>query len=457
MKKRFSVILAAGQGTRMKSKLYKVLHPILGKPMIEYVLEALQAIKTDRMVTIVGHGAEKVKETVGNRSDFVLQEEQLGTAHAVMQAEALLGGKQGTTLVVCGDTPLITEETFEQLFSFHEKEGAKATILTTKVENPTGYGRIIRNESGDVERIVEEKDATKAEKQVKEINTGTYCFDNELLFQALKQVNNNNAQGEYYLPDVIEILQKQGEKIAAFVTEDNEETIGINDRLALAEAERIMKHRINERHILNGVTMIDPDHTYIGPDVTLEQDVTIYPGTMILGKSHIKRGATIGPHSDLNDTVVGEDSSVRQSTINSSKIGDNVNVGPYAHIRPESNVGNNVRIGNFVEIKKSEIADDAKIPHLSYIGDAKIGERVNIGSGTITVNYDGKNKHETIIGDDSFIGCNANLVAPVTIEPGAYVAAGSTITKDVPHDALAIGRARQENKENYVQRLLNRK
>ncbi len=457
MKNRYSIILAAGQGTRMKSDLYKVLHPILGKPMIEYVIEALQAIQTDHLVTVVGYGAEKVKETVGNRSDFVLQEEQLGTAHAVRQAEALLSGKPGTTLVVCGDTPLITAETFEELFAFHEKEGAKATILTTKVEDPTGYGRIIRNDSGEVERIVEEKDADEKERQVQEINTGTYCFDNELLFEALKQVDNNNAQGEYYLPDVIEILRKQGEKISAFVTENNEETIGINDRVALAEAEAIMKRRINRYHMQQGVTIIDPEQTYIGPDVTIAQDVTIYPGTLILGKSDIHKGAIIGPHSDLRDAVVGENTSVRQSTINSSKIGDNVNVGPYAHIRPESNVGDNVRIGNFVEIKKSDIATGAKIPHLSYIGDAKVGERVNIGSGTITVNYDGKNKHETIIGDDSFIGCNANLVAPVTIEPGAYVAAGSTITRDVPQDSLAIGRARQENKENYVKRLLNRK
>lgn len=457
MKKRFSVILAAGQGTRMKSKLYKVLHPILGRPMLEYVLDALSSISIDQTVTVVGHGAEKVKETVGSKSEFVLQEEQLGTGHAVMQAEDLLKGKEGTTLVVCGDTPLITEETYEKLFAYHEETNAKATILTTKIDNPAGYGRIIRNEAGHVERIVEEKDANNVEKQVNEINTGTYCFDNELLFEVLKQVNNDNAQGEYYLPDVIEILQKQGEKVSAYVTNDNEETIGINDRVALAEAEQIMKGRINNRHLLNGVTITDPNNTYIGPNVTIEQDAIIYPGSVIKGKTHIGTGSIIGPHSEINESTVGNDTSVRQSTINSSKIGDNVTVGPYAQIRPESDIGNHVRIGNFVEIKKSKIADEAKIPHLSYIGDSTIGKRVNIGSGTITVNYDGKNKHETIIGDDSFIGCNANLVAPITIEPGAYVAAGSTITEDVPNDALAIGRAKQENKEGYVTRLFNRK
>ncbi|HZW67759.1 MAG TPA: bifunctional UDP-N-acetylglucosamine diphosphorylase/glucosamine-1-phosphate N-acetyltransferase GlmU [Pseudogracilibacillus sp.] len=457
MSKRFSVILAAGQGTRMKSKLYKVLHPILEQPMLKYVLNALSAVSIDQTVTVVGHGAEKVKETIGSESDVVLQEEQLGTAHAVMQAESLLGDKQGTTLVVCGDTPLIKEETFEQLFAYHEETGAKATILTTEIAQPTGYGRIIRDEAGNVERIVEEKDATEAERQVNEINTGTYCFDNALLFDVLKQVDNDNAQGEYYLPDVIEILQKQGEKVSAYVTEDEEETIGINDRVALAEAEQIMKKRINEKHLLNGVTIIDPNHTYIGPQVTIEQDAVIYPGSVIAGKTHIGADSIIGPHSEIKDSTIGNDSSVRQSTINSSKIGDNVAVGPYAHIRPESDIGNEVRIGNFVEIKKSKVDDEAKISHLSYIGDAKLGKRVNVGCGTITVNYDGKNKHETNIGEDTFIGCNSNLVAPITIESGAYVAAGSTITKDVPNDALAIGRVKQENKENYVKRLLDRK
>lgn len=457
MGKRFAIILAAGQGTRMKSSLYKVLHPILERPMLEYVLDALQSVSINQLITVVGHGAEKVKETVGLRSKFVLQEEQLGTAHAVMQAENILKNKKGTTLVVCGDTPLITEETFTKLFDYHEKTKAKATILTTKISNPTGYGRIIRNESGSVERIVEEKDANEDEKRVNEINTGTYCFDNEFLFRALKQVDNNNAQAEYYLPDVIEILQKQGEIVSAYVTEDSEETIGINDRVALAEAENIMKLRINKRHLLNGVTIKDPNQTYIGPNVTIEKDAVIYPGTTIYGTSHIGENAIIGPNSEIIDSVVGNGTSVRQSTIKNSKIGDNVDVGPYAHVRPESLIGNDVRIGNFVEIKKSNIGNGAKIPHLSYIGDAVIGERVNIGSGTITVNYDGKKKHETIIGDDSFIGCNSNLIAPVTIESGAYVAAGSTITKDVPSDSLAIARTAQTNKENYVKKLLNRK
>lgn len=457
MKKRFAIVLAAGQGTRMKSKLYKVLHPILERPMILYVLDALDAVSIDKRITVVGHGAEKVKEVVGSRSEFVLQKEQLGTAHAVMQAESLLQNEDGTTLVVCGDTPLITAETFKKLFDHHEKTKAKATILTTKVDDPTGYGRIIRNEAGMVERIVEHKDANEEEKLVNEINTGTYCFDNKSLFEALKEVDNNNAQNEYYLPDVIEILQKHGETISAFVTENADETVGINDRVALSEAEKIMKRRINRRHMLSGVTIVDPDHTYIGPEVVIEQDAVIYPGTIITGKSHIGESAIIGPNSEIIDSSIGASSTVRQSTVKNSKIGNNVDIGPFAHIRPDSNIGDNVRIGNFVEIKKSQIGNYSKVPHLSYIGDTIIGERVNIGSGTITVNYDGNSKHQTIIGDDSFIGCNVNLVAPVKIESGAYVAAGSTITRDVPKDALAIARARQTNKEGYVEKLIKRK
>lgn len=457
MKKRYAIILAAGQGTRMKSKLYKVLHPLLGKPMLRYVLEALKPSAVDTLVTVVGHGAEAVSSALGDESEFVLQEEQLGTAHAVMQAEKLLGNKSGTTIVVCGDTPLITEETYNKLFEYHENTQAKATILTTNMIDPTGYGRVIRNQTGDVERIVEHKDATAEELTVTEINTGTYCFDNEFLFAALKQVNNDNAQQEYYLPDVIEILKQQGEKVVAYVTADAEETIGINNRVALAEAEQIMKRRINEHHLLQGVSMMDPEQTYIGPDVTIEQDVMIYPGTVILGKSHISADAIIGPHTEIVDSIVGQATTIRQSTVNSSKIGSHADIGPYAHIRPDSDVGNAVKVGNFVEIKNTTIGEATKVPHHSYIGDASLGEGINIGCGTITVNFDGKKKHKTTIKDHSFIGCNSNLVAPVTVGEGAYVAAGSTITNDVPSDSLAIARAKQSNKQGYVAKMLSQK
>lgn len=457
MTKRYAVILAAGQGTRMKSKLYKVLHPVVGKPMVQHVIQNLNSVHLDKLITIVGFGAEKVKEEIGDTSQFVIQEEQLGTGHAVLQAEALLKDLEGTTIVACGDTPLITGETFAKLFEHHEASGASATILTSEISNPAGYGRVIRNAENEVSRIVEHKDATNEERLITEINTGTYCFNNRDLFAALQQVTNDNVQGEYYLPDVIEIFQHQGKKITAFVTDHFEETLGINDRVALAEAEKIMKKRINEKHMRNGVAIIDPDHTYIGPDVVIEQDVTIYPGTMISGKTIIQSEAVIGPNSELLHCQIGEGTVVKQSIVHYSKIGDAVSIGPFTHIRPDSVIGNNAKLGNFVEVKKSALGNNSKVSHLSYIGDAEVGNNVNVGCGTITVNYDGEKKYLTTIKDNVFVGCNSNLIAPVTVGEGAYIAAGSTINMDVPENALSIARARQTNKENYVGKIKNRK
>ena len=453
MSNRYAVILAAGQGTRMKSKLYKVLHPVCGKPMVQHVVDQIAKLNIQEMVTIIGHGAEMVKAQLGLTSEYALQEEQLGTAHAVMQAQDYLEGKEGVTIVVCGDTPLIKAETMEALFAHHEKLAAKATILTASIEDPTGYGRIIRNHEGFVEKIVEHKDATEDERKINEMNTGTYCFDNAALFSALKKVSNDNAQGEYYLPDVIEILKMQGEVVTAYQTDDLEETLGVNDRVALAEAERIMRHRLNEKHMRNGVTLIDPFATYIEADVEIGQDTVIYPGTVIKGKTLIGSDCEIGPNSEIKDCQIGEGSVVRQSVAHDSSIGARVNIGPFAHIRPKSQIHDEVKIGNFVEIKKAVFGEGSKASHLSYIGDAEVGKNVNIGCGSITVNYDGKYKYLTKIEDDVFIGCNSNLVAPVTIGKGAYVAAGSTITNNVPGEALSIARARQVNKENYVEKL----
>ncbi|WP_069366486.1 bifunctional UDP-N-acetylglucosamine diphosphorylase/glucosamine-1-phosphate N-acetyltransferase GlmU [Salisediminibacterium beveridgei] len=449
MKNRFAVVLAAGKGTRMKSSLYKVLHPVCGKPMVQHVVDQLNACDVDDVVTIVGHGAGKVKNQLGDRVSYAIQEEQLGTGHAVMQAESVIGKKEGTTLVVSGDTPLLTADTLISLMAHHEETKAKATILTATADDPTGYGRVLRNDGDQVERIVEHKDATYKERRVKEINTGTYVFDNHALFDALNHVDNDNVQGEYYLPDVIEILQSRGETVSAYIAEDFHETMGVNDRIALSEAEKWMKRRINRHWMTQGVTMTDPEQTYISSDAVIGADTVIEPGCMIKGRVSIGSNCHIGPQTVVEESEVADNSVIRQSTVHHSKIGSRVNIGPFAHLRPETDLGDDVRVGNFVELKKMSMGNGSKASHLSYLGDAEIGKGVNVGCGSITVNYDGKNKFLTTIEDGAFIGCNANLIAPVTVGEGAYVAAGSTITDDVPSEALGIARARQSNKEGY--------
>jgi bifunctional UDP-N-acetylglucosamine pyrophosphorylase/glucosamine-1-phosphate N-acetyltransferase len=456
MDNRYAVILAAGQGTRMKSSLYKVLHPVCGKPMVQHVLDQVSKLELTKIVTVVGHGAEKVKSNLGDTSEYALQSEQLGTAHAVLQAASFLESKEGTTIVICGDTPLITSETMSSLLAHHQETNAKATILTAKADDPTGYGRIVRNAEGTVEKIVEHKDATELERSIAEINTGTYCFDNQELFKALSNVSNDNVQGEYYLPDVIEILKKEGKIVSAYQTTSFDETLGVNDRIALSQAEKIMKQRINKEHMRNGVSLIDPDHTYISADAVIGRDTVIYPGTMILGETVIGENCIIGPNTEIKDCTVQNETKIRQSVAHDSHIGNSVAIGPFAHIRPASTISDEVKIGNFVEIKKSTMGKGSKASHLSYIGDAEVGSDVNLGCGSITVNYDGKNKFLTKIEDGAFIGCNSNLIAPVTIGKGAYVAAGSTVTNDVPEKALTVARSRQVNKENYVDRLNNK-
>lgn len=451
--KRYGIVLAAGKGARMRSKTYKVMHRLCGKPMVEHVVDQLAQLDLDALVTVVGHGADAVRQCLGSRSSYAFQEEQLGTAHAVQMAAPLLADLEGTTLVVCGDTPLLTAATLRRLLEMHERHQAAATVLTAVLADPTGYGRVVREPDGRLQRIVEHKDATGDELAIREVNTGIYCFDNRRLFELLPQVDNDNAQGEYYLPDVIELLLAAGQPVYTVTADDPDEMLGVNDRVALAAAERIMRRRIHTRHQLNGVTIVDPDHTYIDVDVIIGEDTIIYPGTWLSGGTVIGADCVIGPGAHLQNVRVADRVHIWHSVLTDAVILEDSTVGPFAYVRPGSEVGPRAKVGDFVELKNTRLGAGSKASHLAYLGDADIGAGVNIGCGTITVNYDGVHKHRTVIEDDAFVGCNANLVAPVRIGRGAYVAAGSTVTDDVPPDSLAIARQRQINKEGYVPRM----
>lgn len=457
MSRIYSIVLAAGKGTRMKSKLPKVLHKIGGKPMVGHVVELMQGFNCDKIIVVVGHGAEQVEEYLGDSALYVEQEQQLGTGHAVLQTESMIGKEQGITIVLTGDTPLLTEDTIEALINEHSSNNNSATILTTEIDQPTGYGRIIRNEKLEVTKIVEEKDASEEIRKIKEINSGIYCFDNQKLFKALKKLKPANAQGEYYLTDVIEIMRSEGDRIGAYKTLNANETIGINDRITLEYAESILKNSLLDYHMTQGVTIIDRATTHIEKGVIIGEDTVIYPGTHLRGNTIIGTDCVIGPNVEMNSAEIGAGVTISHSVINSSIVQNNAIIGPFAYIRPGSHIGESVKIGDFVEIKNSTIGKKTKVPHHSYIGDAKLGEEINIGCGTITVNYDGQSKHQTVIEDKVFVGCNSNLVAPVKIGNNAYIAAGSTITENVPAAALAIARQKQTNKENYVDILKKKK
>lgn len=450
----FAVVLAAGLGTRMKSKTHKVLHPICGKPMIQHMLDTLNTTGFDRKIVVIGKLKEQVMAALGEGYEYAVQDEQLGTAHAVMMAQPQLAGQDGTTLVCAGDTPIIRPATIEKMLAEHRASGAAVTVLTAIVDNPFGLGRIIRDEeTGDVLRIVEEKDATEAERLIREINSSVYLFDNRLLFDALSKIDNNNSQGEYYLTDCLEVLRGAGHKVGAFITDDPKEIQGINDRAQLAVANGIIRERIALEHMKNGVTIVDPGNTYIDAGVVIGADTTLLPGTVLEGKTVIGEGCTVGPNAHLKDVTVGDDVKIQHSVLTEAVVEDLATVGPFAYLRPKAHIGKKGKIGDFVEIKNARIGEGSKVSHLSYIGDAEVGAGVNVGCGTITVNYDGVNKYKTIIGDDTFIGCNSNLVAPVTIGNKAYIAAGSTITDNVPDGSLAIARERQTTKEGYTDKL----
>lgn len=445
-----AVILAAGKGTRMKSAQPKVLHRVGGKPMLGHVLDAVIKAGVEKTVVVAGHGREQVQAYVDQGVEVVYQERQLGTAHALLQAAGVLKTFSGTVLVVCGDTPLITPKTLLDLFKHHLKSKARATVLTAILEDPTGYGRVIRDEQGRVKRIVEQKDGLPEELVVREINTGIYCFTIPGLFAVLEQISPANAQGEYYLTDIIALYNQRQMLVEACTCEQASEVMGINNRRQLAAAGKVLQTTILNRLMDAGVTIIDPATTYVDSTVIIEPDTILYPGTIIEGNSKISTGAVIGPQVRISDSVIGENCEIQYSIVAGSETGFDCAVGPFAYIRPGTKIGAAVKIGDFVEIKKTIIGDNSKVSHLSYLGDAVIGNNVNIGAGTITCNYDGKNKYVTGIEDDVFIGSNTSLVAPVKLGAGAVIAAGSTITQDVPGHALGVARQRQINKEGWA-------
>ncbi len=444
-----AVILAAGKGTRMKSSKPKVLHEICGVAMVDYVLDAAYAAGADKVVVVAGFGYEQVLEQAGKRAEVVLQAEQLGTAHALLQAKPILQDFSGDILVLCGDTPLIQAATLKQLVAAHQKYQTEATVLTAHLEIPFGYGRIIRDGFNNFIRIVEQKDATEEEASINEINTGMYCFAAENLFDKLGQLQADNAQGEYYLTDIMELYRKAGQKIQALPAASREEILGVNDRIQLAKAEVLMRHRLIEGFMLNGVTILDPNSTYINKNVIIGRDTIIYPNTFVYDGSMIGENCIVGPNVQLFGAKLGQGVKIRNALVEDSVIGDRCTVGPFSYIRPGCVLAEGVKIGDFVELKKTSVAQGSKVPHLSYVGDTEIGRNVNIGAGTITCNYDGKNKWPTIIEDGAFIGSNSNLVAPVRIGAGAVTGAGSTITRDVPSDALALTREQQKILEGW--------
>lgn len=451
---RWALVLAGGKGTRFRSSRPKVLHKLCGKPMVEHVLDRLEELSLDRILMVIGHQADQIQEALAHRKlEFVLQQPQLGTGHAVMRAAPLLEQQDGSLLVVYADTPRITAKTLQSLLDQRETTQAEQVLLTCEFSDPRGYGRIVRNRSHQIVRIVEESDASPAEKQIREVNPGFYAFHIPSLLEGLKALDSDNAQTEYYLTDLVEIFRKSGRKVESVTTPNRAETVGINDRVALSEAESALREAINRRHMLAGVTILRPETVTIDDTVAIGPDTVIYPGAILEGQTRIGRGCRIGPWTQLENCTLGKNVRVESScVIRDSQVGDETRVGPFAHLRQGASIGRSARIGNFVEIKKSKLGDGVKSAHLAYLGDAEIGDNVNIGAGVITCNYDGVQKHRTVIEEDAFIGSDSQLVAPVTVGRGAYIASGSTVTEDVPPDSLAIARSRQTVKEGWARK-----
>ena len=447
------VILAAGKGTRMKSSLPKVLHGLAGRPIIEHVLRTAETLRADSTTVVIGHGADDVRDALSGRTSlqFVVQSPQLGTGHAVLQAEPVLKGKSGTVLLLYGDVPLLQANTLSRLLDHHRARKAAATILTTDLSEPYGYGRIVRDAGGAVTRIVEERDASGDERKITEINSGIYAFDLAPLFSSIQQLATDNSQGEYYLTDLVAMYRQRGLTVETLNLDSPAELRGVNSRADLAELSAVVRQRRNQEAMLAGVTLEDPASTFIDADVQIGADTILGPGVVLQGGTQLGERCRIEAGTRISDSTVGSDVIVLDhSLILGSRVGHGARIGPFAHLRPDSVVGNEAHVGNFVELKKTTLGTKSKANHLAYLGDATICDGVNIGAGTITCNYDGVAKHPTIIEDGVFIGSDSQLVAPVRIGAGAYVAAGSSITKDVPADALGIARAKQENKPGWA-------
>ncbi|MEV4102140.1 bifunctional UDP-N-acetylglucosamine diphosphorylase/glucosamine-1-phosphate N-acetyltransferase GlmU [Nonomuraea sp. NPDC049649] len=449
------IVLAAGEGTRMKSKTPKVLHELCGRALVDHMLGAARELGPERLVVVIGHDRERVGAHLAETSPdavAVVQHEQRGTGHAVRTVLEEVGTISGTVLVTYGDVPLLRTETLAALLERHESDGNAVTVLTAEVPDPTGYGRIVRDESGAVLEIVEEKDANPEQRAIREMNSGIYAFDGELLADAVKRVSTDNAQGEEYLTDVLSILRHDGHRVGACTAADYTEVEGVNDRVQLAFARKVLNRRLLERHMRAGVTIVDPDTTWLDVEVTIEPDAVIHPGTQLHGRTVVESGAEVGPATTLTDTRVGAGAVVRNAVADHADIGPQASVGPYCYLRPGTVLGRGSKAGTFVEMKNSKVGEGSKVPHLTYAGDADIGDGANIGAAVVFVNYDGVSKNRTTVGDGAFVGCDTMLIAPVTIGDGAYTAAGSVIDGDVPPGAIGVARARQRNIDKWVLR-----
>ena len=453
---RRALILAAGKGTRMKSEIPKCGYPILNKAMILYQIEALERANVDQIIVVIGYKSKFFENLLGSRVIFVKQEEMLGTAHAALQAKSLLENKDDKTIILPGDMPLIHAPLIDKLFRSHEEMGNDLTVVSMVQDNPKGYGRIIYDEFRNIDQIIEDKDCNDVQKQTKEVNSGTYLVNNKSFYKKLNKIQMNSRSGEYYLTDIVKMMKKEY-KVSVFKARNNLEFMGINTLYQVSLAEKYLRRIINRSMMESGVSMINPDTITIGHDVIIEEGVKILPNTTITGNTHIKRNSVIGPNTELNDALIEEGSFIKHSLVYDSYVGKNSKVGPFSHIRDKTVIGEKNRIGNFVEMKNTKTKENTKASHLSYIGDSIVGKNVNFGCGSITVNYDGVEKHTTKIGDDVFIGCNVNLIAPIEVSENVFIAAGSTVTKNVPKGSLAIARNKQINKEDYYKNLIKPK